>query len=246
MRLRLLTYNIHKGIGGVDRRYRPDRIVAVLAHYEPDFVLLQEVDDGVRRSRGHRQVDLLGRALGMPHRAFFPNVRVRGGGAYGNAVLSRFPIAAASNVDLTYPGPRRKRRSALHAELQVPVGHGGRPRTLHVFNLHLGLTGLERKWQLERFFAGHPFAGLAAHAPLVVGGDFNDLWGRLGRSYFGPAGFQLPGRPLRTFPAWAPVRALDALYLRGTLRVLHLYRSHLLQARFASDHLPLFAELELT
>ena len=244
MRLRLLTYNVHKGIGGIDRRYRPERVIAVLEHYHPDLVLLQEVDDGASRSRGDRQVDLFGRALGMAHRAFFPNVRVRGGGAYGNAVLSRFPIAAAANLDLTYPG--RKRRSALHAALQVPAPHGRRPRTVHAFNLHLGLSGLERKWQLARFFADHPFAGLAGHAPVVVGGDFNDVWGRLGRIYFEPAGFHVPERPARTFPAWAPVRALDAVYVRGTLRVHHLFRSHLTQARFASDHLPLYAELELT
>jgi endonuclease/exonuclease/phosphatase family metal-dependent hydrolase len=242
VRLKLLTYNIHKGIGGVDRRYRPERISAVLGHYDPDLVLLQEVDDGARRSQRHRQSDLFGEALGMPHRAFFPNVRVLGGGAYGNAVLSRFPIAAARNIDLTYPG--RKHRSALYAVLNVPGSSAGRARAVHVFNLHLGLAGFERIWQLSRFFVDHPFAGLAQRTPVVVGGDFNDVWGRLGRTFFEPAGFLLPERPSRTFPAWAPVRALDAIYVRGSLRVNHLFRSHLREARFASDHLPLYAELE--
>jgi len=242
VRLKLLTYNIHKGIGGVDRRYRPARITAVLGHYAPDLVLLQEVDDGARRSQFDRQSELFAQALGMPHRTFFPNVRVRGGGAYGNAVLSRFPIAAARNIDLTYPG--RKHRSALYAVLNVPGAHGGRPRSVHVFNLHLGLAGFERTWQLSRFFADHPFAGLAQRTPVIVGGDFNDVWGRLGRRFFEPAGFQVPPRPARTFPAWAPVRALDAVYVRGNLRVLHLFRSHLVGARFASDHLPLYTELE--
>ena len=32
MRLRVLTYNIHRAIG-VDRRFRPDRIVKILAHH---------------------------------------------------------------------------------------------------------------------------------------------------------------------------------------------------------------------
>ena len=243
MRLRLLSWNIHKGIGGLDRRYRPERIVAVLEHYAPDLVLLQEVDDGAQRSRGDRQVDLFGRALSMQHRIYFPNVRVRGGGTYGNAVLSRFPIAAARNLDLTFPA--KKRRSALYAALHVHGPHGGRPRSVHVFNLHLGLSGFERKWQLARFFADHPFTGLAPRAPLVVGGDFNDVWGRLGRIFFEPAGFHVPERPARTFPAWAPVRALDAVYVRGDLKVHHLFRSHMREARFASDHLPLYAELEL-
>jgi endonuclease/exonuclease/phosphatase family metal-dependent hydrolase len=243
VRLRLLTYNIHKGIGGVDRRYRLDRVTAVLGHYAPDVVLLQEVDDGARRSRRDRQVDLLAEGLGLPHRAFFPNVHVRGGGAYGNAVLSRFPVAAARNLDLTYPG--RKRRSALHAVLHAPGAHGGRHRTIHVFDLHLGLAEFERNWQLALFFGDEAFAQIPHRTPVVVGGDFNDVWGRFGKTFFAPRGFHVPQRPARTFPAWAPVRALDAVYARGSLRVLHLFRSHLLQARFASDHLPLSAELEL-
>jgi endonuclease/exonuclease/phosphatase family metal-dependent hydrolase len=40
-RLRLVTYNIHKGIGGVDRRYRPERVIETVRHCEPDVVLLQ-------------------------------------------------------------------------------------------------------------------------------------------------------------------------------------------------------------
>ncbi len=33
MRIRLITYNIHKGIGGIDRRYQPQRVGATIAHY---------------------------------------------------------------------------------------------------------------------------------------------------------------------------------------------------------------------
>jgi len=31
MKLRVLSYNIHKCIGGLDRRYRPERIVETIA-----------------------------------------------------------------------------------------------------------------------------------------------------------------------------------------------------------------------
>ncbi len=67
MQFRLITYNIHRGIGGVDRRYRPERVIAALARCRPDVVLLQEVDEGARHSRRHRQVDLLGDALELHH-----------------------------------------------------------------------------------------------------------------------------------------------------------------------------------
>ena len=42
MRFRIITYNIHKGIGGVDRRYRLQRIIETIAHYRPDIALLRE------------------------------------------------------------------------------------------------------------------------------------------------------------------------------------------------------------
>jgi endonuclease/exonuclease/phosphatase family metal-dependent hydrolase len=106
VKLRVLSWNIHRGIGGVDRRYRPERVIEVIAHYEPDLVLLQEVDDGVPRSRLDRQIDLLGDALGLRHRTYGPNVRLRRG-RYGNATLSRWPLGDVRNVDLTIKPKKR-------------------------------------------------------------------------------------------------------------------------------------------
>ena len=141
MRLRVLSYNIHKCIGGIDRRYQPDRVVATIAHYQPDIVMLQEVDAGARRSSLHHQSDMLGEALELPHRAWFPNVALRSGGHYGNAILSRFPCREALNIDLSLPG--RKARSVLHAVLRVR--HDEADHTVHVFNLHLGLRQDDRR-----------------------------------------------------------------------------------------------------
>ena len=55
MSFRVVSYNIHKGIGGVDRRYRLDRIIETLGHLEADIVCLHEVDDGVPRSNHDQQ-----------------------------------------------------------------------------------------------------------------------------------------------------------------------------------------------
>ena len=48
--MRLLSYNIHKGIGGRDRRYRLERIIQVIADEHPDLVCLQEVDRNVAQN----------------------------------------------------------------------------------------------------------------------------------------------------------------------------------------------------
>lgn len=242
MRLRVITYNVHKCIGR-DRRYDPDRIREVIAHYDPDLVLLQEVDEGARRSSGHRQVDVLGDLLGLRHRTFYPNVRVRSGGHYGNAILSRFLITESRNIDLSIP--LTMRRSVLHARVRVRPPSGGRSRTMHVFNLHLGLAQVLRKWQLRRFLASHPFVSLHDRTPVIVGGDFNDVWGLLGTRHLRPFGFRTAERRIKTFPATAPALALDAIYLLGDIDLIDLSRSRLDVARQASDHLPLIADISL-
>ena len=237
MRFRLITYNIHKGIGGLDRRYCPERIVETLADCRPDVVLLQEVDDGVPRSDRHRQVDLLGDALALPHRAFQANVKLPEG-VYGNAILSRFPLARVEHVDLTVP--LKKRRRALVAHCRLPFEHAER---LLVCNLHLGLAGFERKMQLRRLLR----SGALVHhhpIPVIAAGDFNDVYGTLCRRVMRPAGFDVVGR-LKTFPALLPLRGLDRVFFRGGLRLVRSYAARTPLTRHASDHLPIVAEFEI-
>lgn len=244
MHLRVLTYNIHKCIGGVDRRYNPERVRDTIAHYDPDVALLQEVDHLVPRSNRDRQVDVLGDLLGYRHRTYFPNVRVRGGGEYGNAILSRYPLTHTRNIDLTVG--LRKRRSVLHARYRVRLPRSRSTRTVHVFNMHLGLAGGERKLQLQRFLDSHPFTGFHQHTPVIVGGDLNDVWGTLGPKFLLPAGFRRMPKSPRTFPAYAPMRALDGIYVRGSAEMRKLQRGQIAIAREASDHLPLIADIEIT
>ncbi len=241
MRFRLLTYNIHKCIGGVDRRYRPERVVEAIAHCQPDMVLLQEVDDGVPRSKHHRQVEMLGDALNLPHRAYQNNVRLREG-HYGNAILSRFPLYDVRDLDLTVP--LKKRRQVLTAHCRL---HGeGHDRTLLVFNFHLGLAGYERTIQLRRFLKSEVLKHLHHSTPVIAAGDFNDVWGTLGRRLLLPAGFQSAAKRIKTFPAFLPVRPLDRIFFRGDLRLDHSFASHTKTAQRASDHLPMVADFVLT
>ena len=240
MKLRVLSYNIHKCIGGVDRRYEPSRIVEVIRKLDADVVMLQEVDAGVKRSNGDRQVELLGDQLGLRYHTWFPNVEVRGGGQYGNAILSRYPLIESTNIDVTLRF--KKRRSVLHGVLRVR--HDDVDRTVHVFNMHLGLARYERKRQLEMFLSSQPFAHLHHDTPVVVGGDLNDVYGGLGQLLV-PSGFRgIERRPL-TFPAWGPMRALDAIFVRGAVDLQKLVRCDSDLARRASDHRPLVAEVKL-
>ncbi len=241
MRLTAITWNVHKCIGGVDRRYRPERVIELLAHHRPEFLLLQEVDEGARRSRYHRQVDLIGDALGMRHRLFHVTHRLRNGGRYGNAILSHWPLYDEHYIDLTIG--RRKRRGAIYAKTRVR--HGRHTRTVALYNLHLGLAGTERKQQLEIFLASAPFRGLHERTPVLFAGDLNDLYGTLGPKLLEPAGFRRADRREPTFPAWAPARPLDSIFVRGDIEVRDCRASRVQLARVASDHRPLIAELRV-
>jgi len=239
MRFRLITYNIHKGIGGVDRRYDPQRIIDALARYDADVIFLQEVDDGVPRSRHHRQVDLLGEALYMPHRAFQRNVTLTRG-YYGNAILSRYPLHDPHHLDLTVR--YKKRRRALVASCIVRESH---QRTIHLVNCHLGLAGFERVLQLKKILNSDVLRYLHHDTPIIVGGDYNDVWGTLGKRVMEPAGFLPATIAARTFPAIMPMRALDKVFYRGALLFDHSFPARSEVARQASDHLPLIADFDL-
>ena len=234
MKLRVLTYNIHKCIGGIDRQYWPERIAQVIEQQNPDVALLQEVDSGVPRSNQDHQVDWLGERLEYRHRAFQPNVTV-GNGCYGNAILSRYPIENRCDIDLTMR--LKKARRCLVAGIRLPDN-----RLLNAACLHLGLAGFERKWQLRKLLKtlGSTSGNSMNGPPLVVGGDFNDVWLSLGR-VMRAASFSEAGRH-RTFPATIPVIPLDRVFYRGPVRCVSSFSPQESPVRGASDHRPIVAE----
>jgi endonuclease/exonuclease/phosphatase family metal-dependent hydrolase len=241
MRFRVVTWNIHKGIGGVDRRYRIERVISLLAEIRPDVALLQEVAADMPRALGDDQIHVLAHELGMRHFAYSPQHRFTRGG-YGNAVLSHWPLYDVHHVDLTIG--TRKRRGALQAKARLRIGRHA--RSIVLCNMHLGLAGSERGLQLERFLAAHPFRGLHQRTPIILGGDLNDVWGTLGPRFLQPAGFSRAGSLVPTFPAWLPVRPLDGIFVRGDAHTVQAGSIRAKLARAASDHLPLVADLSLT
>jgi endonuclease/exonuclease/phosphatase family metal-dependent hydrolase len=241
--LKILTYNIHRAIG-VDRRFRPERIVRVLQHYDADVVLLQEVDEGAPRSRELNLAQELAQSAGYPHFALGHNVSLRKG-RYGNATLSRFPILRERNIDLSV-AQSWIRRGCQHTSVQVDE------RTLEVFNLHLGLSARERQQQVELLSHSHEFSGVPEGTPMLVGGDFNDWRSLLWPTFTNGFGFlcatdSKTGRrgAIATYPSFSPQGGLDRIYFRGPLRLLTVRRCRLQVSRVASDHLPVIADFEM-
>lgn len=236
-RLRVLTVNIHKGWTALKRRYMLEDLREAIRDVAGDLVLLQEVH-GPRDGLAGAQAEFLADSLWREH-AWARNAVVRGGGAHGNAVLSRWPILRHENHDVTEPGDEP--RGLLHCVLGVPG------RELHAICVHLGLREAQRRSQLSRL-CELVRRVVPAAAPLVVAGDFND-WRSRADAPLREVGLRevhadANGRHARSFPARWPVLRLDRIYVRdvATHQPLALPRrpwAHL------SDHAPLAAELLL-
>lgn len=237
MQLRVLSWNIHKGIGGLDRRYRLDRVVDVLTEANPDIAMLQEVADNWPGAGSELQVELLAAKTHLPHFAFSPEHRFKVGG-YGNAILSRFAILDRMRIDLKIAW--RKQRSALQACIALPPG--APHKHLFVTSLHLGLAERERREQLARLFAVDAHHSPAA--PSILGGDFNDVFGTLEGRFMTERGYCRLVPRTRSFPAVMPVFCLDAMF-GHRVRSSGAVQLRCANGSTASDHLPLVVDVEL-
>lgn len=236
--MRLLSYNIHKGIGGRDRRYQLERIIDVIEQENPDLICLQEVDRNVRRSKFHNQPELLAEYFSAAEKLFQLNVHLKTGG-YGNLILSRWPFASKHQISLRFNG--KKPRGAQIVVVESPEGR------LHLVNWHLGLAENERRWQV-RHLLEHRLFKESAELPTVILGDFNDWRNQLDPALFRDEGFEQATHPVsrfRSFPAYLAMGALDKLFYRGDILVRHARIARHALARVASDHLPLVVDLHL-
>lgn len=223
MTFRLATWNIHKGFSPFNRRVTVHELREALHVLAPDLVFLQEVQ-GLHRSHAGRHADWPDR----PQHEFLAEGRWQarygrnahyGQGHHGNAILSRYPVLASHNQDVTHLA--FERRGLLHCTVQVP----GLERPLHCVCAHLSLFAGSRRLQFDALVR-HLERLVPADAPLVIAGDFNDwrnqadnlLARRLGlvEAFTDRDG---QGKPARSFPALLPLMRLDRVYLRG-LRVV--------------------------
>lgn len=237
--IRVATYNIHK-CRGMDGRTRPQRVADVLRELSVDVIALQEVVSLSGGKREQNQAQFLADALGFEFR--IGETRKLRGAAYGNVVLSRFPVKEVEVYEL--PAARREPRGCIRCDLEVAPG-----KVVHVFNIHLGTGYLERRRQaqilMSREILGSP---RVKHARLVLG-DFNEwtrgLVSRLLQQEFESVDIELHLQRKRTYPGMLPLMHLDHMYFDRELALekFLLHRSRM--ALMASDHLPLLAEFRV-
>ena len=174
-KLRIATYNIHKGV--TSRRNVIHDLRAGLHALEADIVFLQEVQgrNDLHANRFDNWPDVAQHTFLAGDQwaeAAYGRNSVRDDGDHGNALLSRFKLIGHENIDIS--DHRFESRGLLHSEVEVD---GIR---VHCVCAHLGLFEQGRVRQADAMVA-RIRSHVPADAPLIIAGDFNDWRHRLGK-----------------------------------------------------------------
>jgi endonuclease/exonuclease/phosphatase family metal-dependent hydrolase len=230
--LRVLSYNIHHGEGD-DGKLDLPRLAAVITASRADLVALQEVDQNTKRTGGVDQAAELARLTGL--RFVYGKAMDYQGGAYGQALLSRWPLE--DFIVHPLPNPAKvEPRIAIVATVRAP---GMKP--FRFVGTHLDASRDDTaRWQqaqkLNELLAGEA-------TPTILVGDFNARpETRVMQELLGKFSDASTASPAPTSPAKHPTGRIDYVLLRpaGTW----ITRSSVVIAEpVASDHRPVLVEL---
>lgn len=224
-RLRVASYNIRKA-RGLDQKRDPMRILRVINSLEADVVALQEAD-----LRLGQRVSALPRDMIEQETDFEVAEVARNDvslGWHGNAVLVRKDHQVGNVKHIELPGlePRGAVKVSLKGETPIDI-----------VATHLGLLRRDRQKQLSTLRD-------ASHLPCnaLIMGDFNE---------WSPTGGMIPLErdyaiysPGHSFHARRPVAKLDRFALGRGISLNDAGVSQTIEARRASDHLPIWADIE--
>jgi endonuclease/exonuclease/phosphatase family metal-dependent hydrolase len=229
--VRVLTYNIHHA-EGMDEILDLERIAALIRAVDPDLVALQEIDSVTARTGAVDQAAELGRLTGLAH--LFGSFMPYQGGAYGMALLSRWPIDGSRNLRLP---DGDEPRTALGASVVSPRTG----RSVRFIGIHFYRTEGERLAQATRLEAYLESDTI----PTILAGDFNSTPGSAVMSLLQKTWAVVEkGEDRLTFSSFEPVREIDFVLFRPQDR-FEVLDQWLVDEPVASDHRPVVVDFEI-
>lgn len=260
--LTVVTYNI--GYASGEKNNQPQKLtkqevlhnlntmVALLKDVDADIIALQEVDFSASRTHGIAQWHYLAEKLGMPYAAtvvtwnkkyvpwpYWPPQAHFGRILSGQAVLSRYPILKQQHLVFDKPPDNPFWYNWFYLDriaqkLTLQIGE----KNITVWNIHLEAFSEKTRVQQMKLLADRISAEKdVAH---IVLGDFNaevlaEIFSKTRLvSATDPAG------PQPTFPSTSPKEQLDHILHDPEFKLKGSGSAQLT----ASDHLPLWAELQ--
>lgn len=238
--IRVLCYNIHYG-QGTDGQYDIDRLAKVINQTRPDLVALQEVDVGVKRSGRVHEARRLAELTGMAVR-FGPTQHYEGG-LFGNAVLTRYKILDVQIHPLPYTESTSQRttypRGAIAVTVRAPGGQPLRFISTH-FQHNVPEDRVAEAKAINRLFADDQNS-----TPTILAGDMNATpQSEPIKILLHEWTVAIEKPPVPSAPATAPRSRIDYVFFRPANK-FRLASTKVIDEPVASDHLPVFAGLEL-
>ena len=258
--LRIVTYNIHKGVQGIGplSRLEIHNLRDAIEQFNADIVCLQEVRHfntlQAKRFKHWPQSSQSEFLAPAGYYTAYKTNAVTQHGEHGNAVLSRWPILRHQHEDMS--DHRLEQRGLLH----VVIDYKNTP--IHVVVLHLGLFANSRKRQIAQL-SRYLEREIGPSEALIVAGDFND-WSNALSPLILEMGLSLNSlsnkekssaeqdlgdmrkgatQKIPTFPSRLPLLQLDYVYSRGLSALTSFTPAGKQWARL-SDHLPLIVEYD--
>jgi endonuclease/exonuclease/phosphatase family metal-dependent hydrolase len=245
MKLRILSYNIHKGFTIGNRDFILEQIRLAMRETDADVLFLQEVlgDHQDKKCKipdwkTAIQFEYLADTV-WPHFAYGKNA-VYPEGHHGNAILSKFPIVDWQNHSISTN--RFEHRGLLKTKILIPELE----TEIVLANTHLDLTQTGRDLQTKSLIK---HMETEKDLPWVLVGDFND-WNKkispqIEKTLNAKEVFKfLHGNYPRTFPSFLPMLSLDRIFVHklNPVVAVALTDPHW---KNLSDHLPLYVEIDL-
>ena len=224
----IASYNVHKCVG-MDNRFEPERIAAVIAEIDAEVIALQEANQRFGNRSMLLDLEKLERDSGLA-----PVPLATGHGWHGNLLLLRKGTVRDVH-QIRLPGVEP--RGALVVDVDLADG------PLRIVAAHLGLLRRSRAQQAEAILSAIAARGAR---PTLLLGDLNEwrLGGNSSLRRFDPTfGPMAPALP--SFPARFPLFALDRILANPHDLISRIDVHDTPLSRIASDHLPIKARIEM-
>jgi len=234
--IKVMTYNIHHANPPTkDSLIDIDAIVQVIRVQSPDLVALQEVDQLTNRSGGMDQARVIAEKLGMNY--FYAKAMDYDGGAYGQAILSRFPITSTAVCRLpSSPGFVGEPRIVGEATIQLPNGTTLRFATAHLDAQKADANRILQAKAISRLVA-------AEETAMIIAGDFNAVSSSEPMRILDKVFTHSCSSCAFTIPVLKPSKTIDFILL-DKRRSWSVVSHQTIQETYASDHFPVVTVLK--
>lgn len=234
--LRILTYNVHHCNPPGKTIIDVPAIVNVVRKSNASIVALQEID--VNNSRSGKELDqaaAIAKECGMYF--CFGKAIDFAGGAYGVAILAKYPISEVETMLLSKNAdPKTEQRVLLTARLAI-----GKNKFIRFASTHLDVVNeANRGQQVNEIIKKMDNDSL----PFIIGGDFNATPNSNAINLLDKAFHRSCRECVPTIPQDIPTEAIDFIaFDKRYAKRIKIAKHLVIKETYASDHRPVYVEL---